>query len=436
MVFFKFDRKREKKDHLSKAKPSTKAHEQHENRLPSDILAPEKESHKNANVHKVAGLKEPLPLSELRQTNGFKESMPSSDARQPRTVNDFVTKTKCRHQQGLKPTGPELVAFARYLGMDPVGQNDLMWIAEEALLAPLPRDWTEHFDSIDRVFYYNNSTKTSSWTHPMEATYRDTYETIVNFRSSTILPQNIKEHLEQWQKEVEESDRKAEEEIASWTECQDSSGKTFYFNKKEGVSTWTDPRPAVCYTLYIKLKMVRILTAHIGLGPSAIPSLASNVHNTAKRESSGGSMPSSSSPKVIAEEDDDIEYEFQCGYHDTKKKKNKKKHSVSEPSSSDFPPFPPSDFSIDTQGVDRLRGHNYPIGRPPSTCDEPNGMQGTGLPRSGHTRFKANIRLSPLRDRDVRREMHASSSLPLFPTKFPDLHPEIIDVKEEIPTLT
>ena len=32
----------------------------------------------------------------------------------------------------------------RYLGMDPVADRDLLWIAQAALNAQLPSEWTEH----------------------------------------------------------------------------------------------------------------------------------------------------------------------------------------------------------------------------------------------------------------------------------------------------
>jgi hypothetical protein len=35
----------------------------------------------------------------------------------------------------------ELAEYARYLGMNPEKDKDLLWIAEESLKAPLPKDW-------------------------------------------------------------------------------------------------------------------------------------------------------------------------------------------------------------------------------------------------------------------------------------------------------
>ena len=38
------------------------------------------------------------------------------------------------------------VLLVRYLGMDPIEDCAFLWIAEQALVAPLPDDWSEHMD--------------------------------------------------------------------------------------------------------------------------------------------------------------------------------------------------------------------------------------------------------------------------------------------------
>jgi hypothetical protein len=175
------------------------------------------------------------------------------------SVNDFISKTKNQSRQGLKPSGPELIAYARYLGIDPVADGDLLWIAVEALEAPLPSDWTEHFDSNDRVFYYNATQRVSSWTHPLEHTYRETYKTIVNFRNANLAPQDRADRLHQLQLEVKQMEHDVQKEIQQWTEHTDEQGNRFYFNRDERQSTWTDPRPAKCQVLYLRIKMLRLL---------------------------------------------------------------------------------------------------------------------------------------------------------------------------------
>lgn len=175
------------------------------------------------------------------------------------SVNDFISKTKNQQRQGLKPSGPELIAYARYLGIDPVADHDLLWIAVEALEAPLPSDWTEHFDSNDRVFYYNATTRVSSWTHPLEHIYRETYKTIVNFRNANLGPTEKADKLHQLQAEVKQMEHDVHKDIALWSEHTDEQGNRFYFNREERQSTWTDPRPAKCQVLYLRMKMLRLL---------------------------------------------------------------------------------------------------------------------------------------------------------------------------------
>lgn len=214
------------------------------------------------------------------------------------SVNDFISKTKNQQRQGLKPSGPELIAYARYLGIDPVADHDLLWIAVEALEAPLPSDWTEHFDSNDRVFYYNATMRVSSWTHPLEHIYRETYKTIVNFRNANMAPQERSERLHQLQHEVKQMEHDVHKEIAQWTEHTDEQGNRFYFNREERQSTWTDPRPAKCQILYLRMKMLRLLQSSAGGTPGFTDSKVDGLSRFAPLSGSDFDDPAFKRPKV------------------------------------------------------------------------------------------------------------------------------------------
>merc|ERR1712146_467652 len=67
------------------------------------------------------------------------------------------------------------------------------------------------------------------------------------------------EGLSRLQLEVRQMDQETQKEVAKWSEHQDEQGNRFYFNKEERQSTWTDPRPAKCQVLYLKMKMLRLL---------------------------------------------------------------------------------------------------------------------------------------------------------------------------------
>merc|ERR1712048_911597 len=134
-----------------------------------------------------------------------------------------------------------------------------------------PSEWTEHFDSNDRVFYYNATMRMSSWTHPLECIYRETYKTIVNFRNANMTAQERSEKLHALQLEVKQMENDVHTEIKQWTEHSDEQGNRFYFNREERQSTWTDPRPAKCQILYLKMKMIRLLqTGSTGCGIASL----------------------------------------------------------------------------------------------------------------------------------------------------------------------
>lgn len=189
------------------------------------------------------------------------------------TVNEFVARTKRSRERGLEPTKPELVAYARYLGIDSITDGDLMWIAEESLNAPLPAEWTEHHDNHNRVFYYNVQTHASSWTHPLEQLHRDTYKSIVNFRSGDLSRDDQGAKLDKLRRQCEDAERGAHRELQAWTEHVDDQGQKFYYNHEHKRSVWTDPRPAHCHELYLQMKALRVLSRHgTGIGGPGINS--------------------------------------------------------------------------------------------------------------------------------------------------------------------
>jgi len=170
------------------------------------------------------------------------------------TVNEFVARTKRYRERGLEPTKPELIAYARYLGIDPITDGDLMWIADEALAAPLPSEWTEHHDSADRVFYYNVQTHASSWTHPLEQMHRDTYKSIVHYRSGEVSKEDQVTELERLKRKCDDAERESIRELQAWSEHTDEGGQKFFYNREKQVSVWTDPRPARCHALYLQMR--------------------------------------------------------------------------------------------------------------------------------------------------------------------------------------
>jgi hypothetical protein len=69
---------------------------------------------------------------------------------------------------------PDLKRFARHIGI-PDDKNDLLWIAEEALNAPLPQNWAQVTGSDGSVYFYNSFTDVSTRKHPLEDYYSALY---------------------------------------------------------------------------------------------------------------------------------------------------------------------------------------------------------------------------------------------------------------------
>ena len=61
------------------------------------------------------------------------------------------------------PNAEEIHKYAIHLGIDPVEDKEFLWLAEEALCAPLPPHWTEHLDPDKGVYYFNANTGESAW---------------------------------------------------------------------------------------------------------------------------------------------------------------------------------------------------------------------------------------------------------------------------------
>ena len=74
------------------------------------------------------------------------------------------------------PDAGNIVTLLTVLGdleIDAVKDTDLLWVAEEFLLAPLPPAWSKHNDDRGTAYYFNNLTGESTWHHPLRDVFRD-----------------------------------------------------------------------------------------------------------------------------------------------------------------------------------------------------------------------------------------------------------------------
>ncbi|KAM9853079.1 uncharacterized protein cep164 isoform 3-T3 [Aulostomus maculatus] len=70
------------------------------------------------------------------------------------------------------PSEQEIKEYAKEIGIDPDTEPELMWLAREGIVAPLPPEWKPCQDVTGDIYYFNFSTGQSTWDHPCDEHYR------------------------------------------------------------------------------------------------------------------------------------------------------------------------------------------------------------------------------------------------------------------------
>ncbi|XP_020282678.1 centrosomal protein of 164 kDa isoform X2 [Pseudomyrmex gracilis] len=75
------------------------------------------------------------------------------------------------------PTNEELLDYAKRLGINPDEEPHLLDLAREGLMAALPKGWSPcYHESSGSYYYFQASTGTTTWEHPLDAIYRELVE--------------------------------------------------------------------------------------------------------------------------------------------------------------------------------------------------------------------------------------------------------------------
>ncbi|XP_036005569.1 centrosomal protein of 164 kDa isoform X2 [Fundulus heteroclitus] len=76
------------------------------------------------------------------------------------------------YDENYIPSEQEIHEYAREIGIDPDNEPELLWLAREGIMAPLPPEWKPCQDVTGDIYYFNFSTGQSTWDHPCEEHYR------------------------------------------------------------------------------------------------------------------------------------------------------------------------------------------------------------------------------------------------------------------------
>eukprot|EP00759_Apiculatamorpha_spiralis_P027092 PhF_6_TR30112/c0_g2_i6/m.43966 len=96
------------------------------------------------------------------------------------TSNDGVTSTVIEHCNDYDPTPQEINDYATWLGIDIEKEPELLYIAREGLLAPLPEEWKAVQTDQKEIYYFNFSNGESLWDHPLDEMFK---QKVVNART-------------------------------------------------------------------------------------------------------------------------------------------------------------------------------------------------------------------------------------------------------------
>eukprot|EP00927_Polykrikos_kofoidii_P030828 TRINITY_DN26534_c0_g1_i1.p1 TRINITY_DN26534_c0_g1~~TRINITY_DN26534_c0_g1_i1.p1 ORF type:complete len:1386 (+),score=301.60 TRINITY_DN26534_c0_g1_i1:96-4160(+) len=142
----------------------------------------------------------------------------------------------------------EMLDYVKGLGIDPVKEADMLWIADEAFNASLPPGWNEHEDDQGRVYFHNSAMGESSWRHPMDGLF----EEIVGYYREVVQTGGFW-GVEDKIANIEENIRRG---LAEWMELYDEYHEKFFYNRRTDESRFDDPRMAVYHGLYTRIKMI------------------------------------------------------------------------------------------------------------------------------------------------------------------------------------
>jgi len=134
------------------------------------------------------------------------------------------------------------------LGIDPLKEEDMRWIAEEAFNAPLPPGWSEHQDERGRLYFHNRATGKSEWRHPMFGVFKE----VVTYQRQVVVDDGF------WNVEDEIASREEaiRRDLADWTELYNERTEKFFHNRVTDESSFNDPRVEKYHEHHVRIKMI------------------------------------------------------------------------------------------------------------------------------------------------------------------------------------
>ncbi|XP_027555116.1 centrosomal protein of 164 kDa isoform X4 [Neopelma chrysocephalum] len=103
------------------------------------------------------------------------------------------------------PDEQEIRNFAPIIGIDPEKESELLWLARECLVAPLPPDWKPCQDTTGDVYYFNFATGQSMWEHPCDEQYR---QLVIRERDKLLAQGGLRKEKKEKKQKKEKKEKK------------------------------------------------------------------------------------------------------------------------------------------------------------------------------------------------------------------------------------
>lgn len=141
-----------------------------------------------------------------------------------------------------------MLEFVKSLGIDPIKECEMLWLAEEALNADLPPDWESRKDAEGRPHFHNTASGVSSWQHPMDSFFKQMVQYWRQAHSAGGF----------WvvDDELGQSEENVRRDLDEWMELFDENRQKFFHNRRTQESRFDDPRIGVQHDLYARASMV------------------------------------------------------------------------------------------------------------------------------------------------------------------------------------
>lgn len=134
----------------------------------------------------------------------------------------------------------DIRAYGKTLGVDVDRDADLLWVVHEAFVASLPPSWTEYYDEDGRVYFHNQVTQESSWSHPMDNVFKEIIQVVKALKAEQPAATKARKS-EVVQAHLQSVHERAMAQLDGWSGPYTSDTGAYYYNAALQVSVWDNP---------------------------------------------------------------------------------------------------------------------------------------------------------------------------------------------------